>query len=240
MNKDTIINYSPVFPVIAFIVVFAILFFVWSNNNDGESESNTIIFDTTFFINTETLETETNELETMTDDMIFTDTEEIETDIKEVETEYSTESTHDILEDKTKIDCNDAIINYTGGFDVDAYYIAKTIGVEAPYCSKMEQAAVAWCILNRVDDPRFPSTVFEVVTAPYQFAYFDTTPVRDDLYFLSLDVLGRWALERNGELVVGRTLPSEYLYFTGDGFHNYFRINENQGLPWDWSWGSPY
>lgn len=129
---------------------------------------------------------------------------------------------------------------YAGGFDEDAYYIAKTIGVEAPHCSVTEQAAVAWTILNRVDDVRFPDTVADVVTAPRQFAYFETTPVREDLYLLALDVLGRWALEAAGEPVVGRVLPREYVYFTGDGRHNHFRVEENRGAEWDWSLESPY
>lgn len=122
----------------------------------------------------------------------------------------------------------------------DAILIAKTIGVEAPYCSRMEQAAVAWTILNRVDDPRFPDTVAAVVTAPYQFAYFSSTPVREDLYELALDVLSRWARESAGENDVGRVLPPEYLYYTGDGYHNYFRVREKQGAPWDWSAPDPY
>ena len=36
--------------------------------------------------------------------------------------------------------------------------------------SDMHKAAVVWCVLNRVDDPRFPDTVLEVLEAPYQFA----------------------------------------------------------------------
>lgn len=36
--------------------------------------------------------------------------------------------------------------------------------------SDTEKAACVWCVLNRVDDPRFPDTVLEVVAAPYQFA----------------------------------------------------------------------
>ena len=48
--------------------------------------------------------------------------------------------------------------------------LAKLIYGEAGIVpSTTEQAAVVWCVLNRVDDPRFPDTVLEVIEAPYQF-----------------------------------------------------------------------
>jgi hypothetical protein len=37
----------------------------------------------------------------------------------------------------------------------------------------------------------------------------------------------------NGEDNVGRTLPSDYLFFTGDGEHNYFTKVQN-GIPYVW------
>lgn len=39
---------------------------------------------------------------------------------------------------------------------------------------------------------------------------------------LVLDVLGRWEEEKQGQENVGRTLPAEYLFFWGDGWHNHF------------------
>jgi len=39
---------------------------------------------------------------------------------------------------------------------------------------------------------------------------------------------------------VGRVLPKEYLYFTGDGAHNYFTTEWQGGQTWDWSLESPY
>ena len=38
--------------------------------------------------------------------------------------------------------------------EADAIMIAKTIYNEARGCGETQQAAVAWAILNRVDDPR--------------------------------------------------------------------------------------
>ena len=52
--------------------------------------------------------------------------------------------------------------------------LAKLIYGEAGIVpSTTEQAAVVWCVLNRVDDPRFPDTVLEVIEAPYQFSGYD-------------------------------------------------------------------
>ena len=49
-----------------------------------------------------------------------------------------------------------------------AIYIAKTLHGECKDCTKTEQAAVAWCILNRVDSepPYRPDDIVSVVTQP--------------------------------------------------------------------------
>ena len=49
------------------------------------------------------------------------------------------------------------------------------------------------------------------------------------------DVLFRW--ENNLE---GRTLPKEYLYFHGDGYHNYFTTGYGNGETYDFSLPNPY
>lgn len=108
--------------------------------------------------------------------------------------------------------------------------------------SDTQKACVAWVVCNRVDSDEFPGdTIAEIVTARYQFAYYYDTPVTDELYELAKDVLTRWNAERNGEVSVGRVLPSDYTYFTGDGVHNYFR-NAYKGncSIWDYSLPSPY
>ena len=108
--------------------------------------------------------------------------------------------------------------------------------------SVTEQACVAWTICNRVDSDEFDGdTVTEIVTARYQFAYYYDTPVTDELYNLALDVLSRWNAERNGEVSVGRVLPKDYTYFTGDGVHNYFRNSYKGNYSiWDYNLPSPY
>lgn len=124
--------------------------------------------------------------------------------------------------------------------DYDAELIGRTIwgeagGVKDP----AERAAVAWCILNRVD--AWGQTIEQVVTKPHQFYGYrpkgDCPQAHIDL---AKDVLERWAAEKAGEENVGRVLPAGYLYFLGDGKHNHFTIEWKGTNTWDWSLTSPY
>ena len=124
-----------------------------------------------------------------------------------------------------------------------AEYIAKTIYGEAMVCNTTERAAVAWCILNRVDstDRFYPDDIIGVVTQNKQFhGYNEAHPVLPELYDLALDVIERWLQEKDGKADVGRVLPAEYLFFGGDGTHNHFRTEWRGGTVWDWSLPSPY
>lgn len=122
----------------------------------------------------------------------------------------------------------------------DVIIIAKILYNECRGLPKLEQACVAWVILNRVDAGRFGSSISAVATAPYQFAYSSGTPVNQAQYDIALDVLTRWNLEKNGQTDVGRVLPSNYLFFHGDGHHNYFKTAERSGSYWDYSLPNPY
>ena len=117
--------------------------------------------------------------------------------------------------------------------------LAKMVWGEARGCSTTEQAAVVWCVLNRVDDGQ--GDIAEVATAPCQFYGYDPgNPVDAEILALVQDVLIRWSMERSCVGSVGRVLPKEYLYFTGDGAHNYFTTGWQGGQTWDWSLASPY
>jgi hypothetical protein len=120
--------------------------------------------------------------------------------------------------------------------------LAKMLYGEARgIASDMEKAACVWCVLNRVDDPRFPDTVLEVLEAPYQFARYSADyPVLPELATLAADVLIRYHAERDGRTNVGRVLPVEYLYFTGDGRNNHFTIGWKDAETWGWCLQNPY
>lgn len=137
-------------------------------------------------------------------------------------------------------DINEEVMYYT---EDEVVMMAKLLWHECRGVpSDTEKACVAWAVCNRVDDEEFDGdTVTEVMTIPNQFAYYYDTPVLDELYDLALDVLTRWNAERNGEVSVGRVLPKDYTYYTGDGVHNYFRNAYNGHYSiWDYSLPSPY
>lgn len=149
--------------------------------------------------------------------------------------------------------------------------LARTIYAEARGLSVTEQAAVAWCVLNRVDAGY--GTLTEVLTAPHQFATWHGE-IAQEQRDIAADVLTRWEREKLGcpgeaqrsgfggertssgtseavhtgadegcaacEDEVGRVLPREYLWFTGDGVRNYFRDAYTDGEYWDWGLESPY
>lgn len=105
-------------------------------------------------------------------------------------------------------------------YGTEAEYIARTIWGEARGCSPEEQAKVAWCILNRVDDGRFGKDILGVVTRPYQFTgYSASNPVMDEHYKIAVDTIEKWQREKAGE-DVERELAKDKLYFNSDGRGN--------------------
>lgn len=107
--------------------------------------------------------------------------------------------------------------------------------------SDTEKAAIMWVVINRVEkEGAWANDLWTVITAKGQFAYNPNAPVDPDLYTLAKDVLIRWDKERCGFTDVGRTLPNNYYYFTGDGKRNYFRAEYRSNNHWDWSLPSPY
>ena len=128
--------------------------------------------------------------------------------------------------------------------EADVELLAKTIWGEARGVKSItEKAAVAWCILNRVDAKGYAcgGDIEYVLTFPGQFVGYDEdNPVTTECKEIAADVLARWAAEKAGHEDVGRVLPKEYTYFTGDGKRNYFTDEWKGGNTWDWSLPSPY
>ena len=107
--------------------------------------------------------------------------------------------------------------------EADVVAVAKMLWGEARGCALDNQQKAVWCVLNRVDDPRFPDTIQGVLSQPSQFhGYSPDFPVWDELKEVARDVLTRWSLEKQG-VTVERELPHEYVFFTGDGIQNNFR-----------------
>ena len=107
--------------------------------------------------------------------------------------------------------------------DADVVAIAKMLYGESRGCSIDNQQKAVWCVLNRVDDERYPDSIIAVLTQSGQFhGYNPNHPVWDELTAVAEDVLTRWSLEKQG-VAVNRELPKSYLYFTGTGRENIFR-----------------
>ena len=107
--------------------------------------------------------------------------------------------------------------------EADVVAVAKMLWGEARGCALDNQQKAVWCVLNRVDDSRFPDTIQGVLSQPSQFhGYSPDFPVWDELKDVALDVLTRWSLEKQG-VTVERELPNTYLWFTGYNGSNHFR-----------------
>ena len=107
--------------------------------------------------------------------------------------------------------------------EADVIALAQMLYGEARGCTVDNQMKCVWCVLNRVDDARFPDTIQGVLSQPSQFhGYSPNFPVWDELKEVARDVLTRWSLEKQG-VTVERELPNTYLWFTGYNGSNHFR-----------------
>lgn len=107
--------------------------------------------------------------------------------------------------------------------EADVIALAQMLYGEARGCTLLNQQQCVWCVLNRVDDARFPDSIIGVVSQPGQFyGYSADFPVWDSLYAVAEDVLARWSMEKQGA-AVARELDKNAVFFTGDGIQNWFR-----------------
>lgn len=99
---------------------------------------------------------------------------------------------------------------------------AKAVWGEARGCSRDEQKLVVWCICNRADAR--DQSVEEVVTAPYQFHGFDyDNPVEPEIVEVVEEVFEAWSRGEEALVLPPYATTSDYLFFYGDGEHNWFR-----------------
>lgn len=133
-----------------------------------------------------------------------------------------------------------AVADQISAYDKEIDMLAQLMYKEARGVkSTAQQAAVAWCVLNRYD-AGYESSIAAVITARAQFAYSRHAPVTDELRALAQDVMMRWLLELRGVENVGRVLPADYVYFAGRRGINWFRSSYRTRRYWDWSLPDPY
>ena len=100
--------------------------------------------------------------------------------------------------------------------------VCQTVYGEARGCSREEQMLVAWCICNRADNSG--TSIEQVVKAPSQFhGYSPEHPVTDEIRSAVLEVLNAWSSGQEALVYAPYATTSDYLYFSGDGAHNWFR-----------------
>lgn len=100
--------------------------------------------------------------------------------------------------------------------------VCQTVYGEARGCSREEQMLVVWCICNRADNSG--ASIEQVVKAPRQFhGYNSEHPVLDEIRSAVLEVLDAWSSGQEALVYEPYATTSEYLYFSGDGAHNWFR-----------------
>lgn len=62
--------------------------------------------------------------------------------------------------------------------EADVIALAQMLYGEARGCTLLNQQQCVWCVLNRVDDARFPDSIIGVLKQPHQFyGYSDSFPV---------------------------------------------------------------
>ena len=98
----------------------------------------------------------------------------------------------------------------------DVALISRTIWGETRGCCEIEQRAQAWCILNRVDDPRWPDSIEGVILQPSQFQGYSSSNPVESFEEMAKEILILW---HEGE----REIPADMCFCSGDGRHQTFR-----------------
>lgn len=91
-----------------------------------------------------------------------------------------------------------------------------------------QRTAPIWCACNRADAWGLP--LDEIMHSDAFHGLLTEREVPAEWYDLARETLARWELEKLGYIDVGRTLPSEYLYFSGNGTVNVYRTEYTGGL----------
>jgi len=102
----------------------------------------------------------------------------------------------------------------------------------------MKQAAVIWCVFNRVD--AWGKPISKVVVHSQFHGWKPGQKHPQWAHDIVRDVAYRYALEQCGIENVGRVLPSDYLFFSNGGKHNKFRKGYRTKQYWDWDVENPY
>lgn len=117
--------------------------------------------------------------------------------------------------------------------------VANTIEGEAGGLSEDEMRLVAWCICNRVDEGIWGDSITEVLSTGQFYAYVPERPLGTKiakwdtehdanwhaihLMTIAQAVLDEWSNGEQADIVEPYAITPDYLYFYGDGEHNWYR-----------------
>ncbi len=102
--------------------------------------------------------------------------------------------------------------------------------------SLTEFSAPGWVVVNRTYFDECPDDIEGVIAQKGQFdGYTEGGTYSERSLWMAHDILARYDRELAGEEEVGRTLPKDYIFFYGDGEHNYFSVTEGGAA---YVWGS--
>ena len=127
---------------------------------------------------------------------------------KELEAAVGTEETETEFTDETESETEAVPNTYT---DDDLYVLSHIIQCEAGYCERAMMEGVGSVVLNRVADPRFPNTIYEVVNQPGQYrpvtdGIFTSAVPTDLVMEVSIDLL-EWGSKFPPEVVWQANFP---------------------------------
>jgi len=113
----------------------------------------------------------------------------------------------------------------------DVPVISRMVWGEGRGVSRNEQKLIVWTVLNRVDHPtNYHNTIAGVVRARGQFhGYYRNFPVTPEIREMVIEVLEAWDRDEQAKVYEPFSRCSHFLYFHGDGRHNWFRTHHWRG-----------
>ena len=185
---------------------------------------------TTAATTTDTSATKKTETTTTEEKTTAPEAEETVTETVPVATEAPVITTSPVTEapeTDTEAPQTDAAETYTESFAIsvtDREYImlCNVVGHEygSDWVPEAEKALVAEVVMNRVNSPQFPNTIYEVLMQPNQFTGLE--------YLVKMDHMSHYVTQSVRDAVdLYLSDPAQfqhgYLFFNGDGYRNYFR-----------------
>lgn len=180
------------------------------------TSSITTVFTRTQTTTADTSTAETNVSTTMTA-MMTTSADMTNITETDIHIEYEHDNESEIVDFETYTEPVYEDTSYLPITESERVMLCNLVGREygSDYVPVAEKAKVVAVVMNRVNSPLFPNTIYEVLTQPYQFSGYIASDVYSyqvtdsviesiDYYFNHTEEFGNW------------------LYFEGNGTWNYF------------------